>query len=322
MDAHGATTPIAPLTIEMSNDVPMEQREIPGIRDATCSPDGWVAVRSHGGKALHVFKVDQTGAVGQKHVFLPGDLEKVHDCAFVDDILFVVGEPRTNPATRAGFFKLNQRKSRWNQLALPEINARVGEPAVKIHTFRSRMVVIDASTTPKHALLYDITIAEEPRLIEAVRIPSGIDDRIIDVAATRSFLGILSHSHHRDGKAWKFGIYDRERLDEISTFFHRADWKDEFAAPLSIVGMDDLFLLSHGIRGLGAVRLQDREATRFPQLGAVRPWSHPYLPLDAIRYYTPLGPGRVVHSIPLEASGRALLILRQGTRSWWEVVTL
>lgn len=322
LDAHGATTPVAPLTIEMSNDLPMERRDVPGIRDATCSPDGWVAVRSGGGKALHVFKADTMGAVGQKHVFLPGDLELVHDCAFVGDVLFVVGKPRTNPSTRAGWFDLKQRKSKWQQLELPMTNAEVGAPAVKIQTFGNRMVVIDASSTPKQALLYDVTDPLSARLIEAVRIPSGIDDKIIDVAVSRSFLGILSQSHHRDGKAWKFGIYDRERLDEVSTFFHRADWSAEFAAPTGAVGVDDVFLLSHGIRGLGAIRLQDQEATRFPQLEGLRPWSNPYLPLEDITYYAPLGPGRVVHAIPLSQTGKALVVIRQGTRSWWEVVTL
>ncbi len=320
-DDMGMMKPEFPLTLETEDDAILEKREVPGVQDvAVSSTSSYAAVRSQGGKALHVYRLEEeTGT--PVHIALPRDMERVRSAAFYGDRLFVGGQPQTNPATRLGFFDLTQNKPRFTPLDLPDSLGIVNKPVVKVVVSGDKLYAIDTSFTPKLALVYDVT-RDDPELLIQTRIPSGVDDNVLDMAVGRSYAAVLSETRSKEGKAWKIGVFDSHTFDEIATFFHRVQWSDTLAVPSQIEAMDDVFLLAHGLEGLGVARLQDSEPTLFQKYYPIQPWSHPYLPLHRIKYVQPLGPGRVIGLQPNSISGSVFCVIKRGSYLWWEEIKL
>lgn len=195
------------------------------------------------------------------------------------------------------------------------------QPIVTIDADGDQLFAIDAGFAPKLMYVYAVS----PHGIEqrtSVRIPSGIDDHVQRIAFGRSFIFVLSSTIHKDAKAWKIGVYERHSLDEITTFFHRVPWQQAFNPPLEILGFQDLLLMAHGPLGLGIVRLDDGQRTRFGHYPAVQPWSRPTIGVKSITYASSFSTGRVTDVHAVVQNDQALVTLHHGSRRWWEVVGL
>jgi len=286
------------------------------ISDMCVSDEGIVAFKTRRGERLNV-----VSARGEIPVTMPSDLGQIQSLLFVGDVLFVGGVPRTNPNTRLGFIDTQSPQPRWTPVDLPDTLGGLGSIVAMVR-YGSRLVALDSSFTPKLLLCFDVSDPRDPLFVSQARIPSGIDDEIAGIAAGRSYLAVLSSTRHKDGKAWKIGIYDRFKFDEISTFFHRVPWQEPLHAPDHLAFLDDLLLISHGLQGLGVARLQDTSPTQFSHRPPTQPWTRPYIPLSNIRYTPPLAAGRVVFTIPLSANEGVIAVTRRGNQYWWERVDL
>lgn len=299
-------------------------REIPSatsrpvdIRHVAVNPRGFAAVFE--GADLHIVPPNNSLP---SIVSLPDDLEEVHAVHFRNDVLYIGGRSSWQDTSRLGWIDVGEPEPTWHSLEPPSV---VGDPSLPVYAILStgqRLIALDGSFTPKLALLYDISEPRQPKYVNYAAIASGIDDLPIDASVGRSYAAILSMSQQQHGKAWKIGLFDGRTMDEIATFYEHSIRPEEIETPLRVLVHHDLLLIAHDLKGLGVVRLDDRETTLYAAIAAIRPWAQSYVPLDRIDYHKPLGQGRVIDVRPTTDPHTFYVVMQRGGRIWWEEIEL
>jgi hypothetical protein len=240
----------------------------------------------------------------------------------VGDVLFIGGASKWQDTSRLGFYDLTEAPPQFTSLPTPDVVGDPNGPIYELLQSGDRLFALDGAFTPKIAVVYDISEPREPTYIDHVAIPSGLDDIPVAASAGRKWIAILTTSRHENGKAWKIGIFDRDNLDEVTTFYRHADHSEDLEMPVNVTMHEDLMLISHGLKGLGVLRIDDRQPTRFEQVPTLLPWAQSYAPVDRIEYHTPLGQGRVIDAKPTSDPNILYLTLTRGGRTWWEEIEI
>ena len=255
-------------------------------------------------------------------VGLPEDLDQVHAVHFRDDVLYIGGRASWQDTSRLGWIDVTEPEPIWHSLEPPHV---VGDPALPVYALFStgpRLIALDGSFTPKLALLYDISDPRNPRYMQHASIASGIDDVPIDASMGRSYAAILSQSTQNSGKAWKIGLFDAQSMDEVATFYEHSANPETIETPRRVLVHDDLLLIAHDLKGLGVVKLDDRQPSHYEVVSAIRPWAQSYVPLHRLEYHKPLGQGRVIDVRPTSHPNIFYIVIQRGGRQWWEEIVL
>ncbi len=287
------------------------------LQRVVVSARGYAAVFN--GAKLHIVPPNELLA---SVITLPEDLVAVHAVHFRDDILYIGGRSSWQDTSRLGWIDVTEPDPTWHPLEPPNV---VGDPALPVYALVSqgpRLVALDGSFTPKLALLYDISNPRKPRYTQHASVASGIDDIPIDASIGRSYAAILSQSHKNNGKAWKIGLFDGRSLDEIATFYEHSANPETIETPKRVLMHHDLLLIAHDMKGVGVVRLDDRDPTLYEGVPAIRPWAQSYVPTHRIQYVKPLGQGHVVDVRPTPDPHLFYVVLQRGGRTWWEEIEL
>lgn len=281
------------------------------------SPRGYAAVFN--GKKLHIVPPNDSLPVV---VTLPDDLEEVHAVHFRGEVLYIGGRSSWQDTSRLGWIDVLEPEPTWKSLPPPNV---VGDPSLPVYALFStgrRLVALDGSFTPKLALIYDITDPRDPSYEDYASVASGIDDMPIHASVGRSYAAILTMSHSQEGKAWKIGLFDAQTMDEIATFYEHSRNPEKIETPRRLLMHSDLLVIAHDMKGLGVVRLDDRESTFYGGVSAIRPWAQTYVPLHRIEYHKPLGQGRVIDVRRTPDPHTFYIVLQRGGRIWWEEIDL
>ena len=287
------------------------------LRQVVVSPGGHAAVFDK--KKLHIVPPDNTLPT---IVALPDDLEEIRAAHFRDDVLYIGGRSSWQDTSRLGWIDVREPEPQWTPLPPPDV---VGDPELPVYALFStgpRLIALDGGFTPKVALLYDISDPRRPRYVSFTSVPSGIDDRPLDASVGRSYAAILTTSHQPTGRAWKIGLFDGRTMDEIATFYEHSANPETIETPRRVLVHSDLLLIAHDLKGVGVVRLDDRETSLYNGVPAIRPWAQSYVPLDRIQYHKPLGQGRVLDIKPTPHPHLFYVVLQRGGRTWWEEIEL
>lgn len=295
-------------------------RAIPSLgEDAAIvvGPEGHAAIFKD--RELFVLGVEDDAA---RQLEVPDDLVGIHCAHFVGDVLYVGGASDWQDTSRLGWYDLSDPPPSWNPLPTPDVVGDPNGPIYELLQSGDRLFALDGAFTPKLAIVYDISDPHAPEYVDHVAIPSGLDDIPVAAGAGRKWLAILTTSRQVSGKVWKIGIFDRDNLDEVTTFYRHADHAEDLEMPVNVTMHEDLLLISHGLKGLGVIRIDDRQPTRFEQVPTVLPWAQSYAPVDRIEYHTPLGQGRIVEVQPTSDPHILYLTLKRGGRTWWEEIEI
>lgn len=294
------------------------------VRDVAVGPRGELAVIPPASHDRVPFARPAAGPDGPSWHFLPlpQDMEAVTCATFFRDRLFVGGRSRSDDRQRLGYFDLSEESLRFHHLTMPDVIVERGKPIAALVIAGPRLLVIDAAFVPKLAILYRLDDGKHA-CHDHVRIPSGLNDEVVDAAAGRRYVAILTAAHHQqEGKAWKIGIYERDTMVEVTTFFERADWEDPLEPPTSLTFVDDILLMAHGHKGIGALRLDDGKPTSFGHIPAIQPWKQAYFLPEVFSYILPLGNGRITHVLQNEETPGIFAVIKRGRKTWWEHVDL
>lgn len=250
------------------------------------------------------------------HVPLPDVVQKVVSMAATEDAIFLGCIAHDNTAR---LLVTDARRPGMFRPVLPNHSPGIpNQPITCLTLHNHHLYAIDTAHAPKILIGLDITQPLAPIETHRVRIPSGVDDHPQHMAFGRTFMALLTTTSHPAAKAWKVGIYEQNRFDEISTFFHRVPWEQPFEAPLNLFAHEDLLLFGQGSLGVGACRLDDGRPPFANAVPKVQPWSRPYLGIELIRYTKPLEAGRVTRIVDLLADKSILCEVQHGSRRWWE----
>lgn len=294
-----------------------ETTRVTDLDTVSVNDRGYAAV--YEGTRLHVVDPDTGDA---RTVELPEDLTGVHSICFLGDILYIGAQSTWQDISRLGWTDINAPQPTWHSLDPPQM---VGDPNQPIYALMSdgeQLVALDGAFTPKLAVIYDVSERRAPKLVQYVAIPSGIDDQPLAASMGRSYAAILTSSRGESGKAWKIGIFDVKTMDEIATFYQHAEWEGDLELPRRVLIHEDLLLVAHNLKGLGVLRLDDRQGTLYEHVPSIRPWAQSYFPVNQIEYHKPLGQGRIVAVTPTPDPHVFHLHLERGGKSWWEEISL
>lgn len=247
---------------------------------------------------------------------LPSDVLRVASLV-ADPTGVYLGCISTHPTARALWCHPNQ-PGEFRPFGVPPDQWDPAQPICALRLDGGHLFAVDAGPSPKLLEVFEIDRDGPPRPVAAVRIPSGVDDHIQTLTRGRTFVAILSTTTHPEAKAWKVGLYEPQRLDEMSIFFRRVPWELPFEAPVDLLAFDDLLIFAQGSLGLGVCRLDDGQPSRWRSVPSVQPWSRPYLDVQKIRYTTPLQPGRVTRIAGMLPDDTVLCEVQHGSRRWWE----
>lgn len=295
-------------------------RALPGI-PAQCehaiSDDGVVAAFE--GRSVTVVFPDERPSLDLP---IPDDVTAVTAVCFVGDVLYVGGASSWTDNSRLVWYDLTSPEPTFGKAPPCPLVGDTNRPIYAILNLGTTLVAIDGAYTPKLALRYDITDPRAPKFVDSVRVPSGLDDEPLDASVGRSYVAMLTRARSDQGKAWKVALFDRQTFDEVATFFEHAEWNDAVEMPTRLAMREDVLYLARGMRGVGIVVLADNGPQTPTELQSVSPWRQSYIPVDRIKYETPLGQGKVI-DVQIGADPRAVyLTIQRGGRTWWEELWL
>ncbi len=309
-DAVGVS-PVRPIPVSLPDE--RSKRMAMAISD-----DGWTAAAV--GSEVVLLPPDPQ-AEPRKPV-LPDDVTGIGALTFHQNLLFIGGSSSWQDSSRLGWVDVQSPGLGWNALPPPAMVGDTQRPIYGLlHSF-DRLIALDGAFTPKLALIYDTTEPRAAKFVDHVSIPSGLDDLPVDAAVGRSYVAILTKSRNEAGRAWKVGIFDFDTMDEIATFYQHASHAEQMEIPVRLAMVEDLLLIAHDMKGIGAVRLDDRRPSRYENVSAITPWAHSYVPLERIDYHSPLGQGHVLDIQPTDDPHAFAVTMRRGSNYWWEEVVI